>query len=332
MTGLQKFLYGSLILLAPLLAGATPPAFAFDCTKAATEVEKAICAAPALKQLDDELAAAYAAVKAASSPDAQKMLARSQKRWISEREYCSGDDQGIVPCVTQKTKARLSLLLGTPESGPGTAERLVPVFLVQEGSEKQWDIDISVFRFATPRTAGEKRFNALVDKILHKAKLGPHGEDSNGMTYALEDQLSLTYASPLLISAQDDFYVNEGGAHGNYGTSNINIDLKTGRTITIKDVVDEKGAGVLTSLCKTQIDAEKKKRVPDSIDVPYDEATRDAAIAQTVRDVTSWSIGQDEITVSFDPYAVGAYAEGAYSCALPTKTVKQLAIAGAPLP
>ena len=88
----------------------------------------------------------------------------------------------------------------------------------------------------------------------------------------------------------------------------------------------------LRRLRKAQIDAERKKRVPDAYDVPYDEKTRDATIAETVRDLTRWSIGADEITVRFDPYAVGAYAEGAYSCSFRTPEVKALAKPGAPLP
>lgn len=308
------------------------PGHAFDCTRASTDVEKAICADPQLKRLDGQLSDAYAAVKAASSPAEQKMLARSQKRWIAEREYCSGDDKGIGACIAQKTKDRLSLLLGAPETGPGTAAKMVPVFLVQDGTVKQWDIDMSLLRFAAPQTAGETLFNKLVDRILKQAKLGPHGGDSNGMVYGMEDTLSLTYASPRLVSARHDFYVNEGGAHGNYGTTNINIDLASGRQITIRDMVDEPGAGVLTLWCKKEIDAERKTRVPDADDSPTDATTRDATIAATVRDVKSWSIGAEEITVSFDPYAVGSYAEGAYSCNLPTSGVKQLALKTAPLP
>jgi uncharacterized protein len=308
------------------------PAFAFDCAKATTDVEKAICADPQLKTLDDQLAAAYAAVKSASTPAEQKMLARSQKRWIAEREYCSGGDAGINACIAQKTKDRLSLLTGTPEGGPGAAAKMVPVFLVQDGSTKQWDIDMALVRFADAKTAGEKTFNTLVDAILKQAKLGPHGEDSHDMIYAMEDTLSLTYAGPALISAQHDFYINEGGAHGNYGTGNFNVDMTTGKQLTIGDVVDAAGATTLTQWCKTEIDAERAKRVPDADDVPYDAKTRDATIAETVRDLRSWSIGADEITVSFDPYAVGAYAEGAYACSFSTKDVKALALKAAPLP
>lgn len=310
----------------------TSPALAFDCAKATTDVEKAICASPQLKQLDGQLAAAYAAAKAASAPTEQKMLARSQKRWIAEREFCSGDDTGIDACIAQKTKDRLSLLTGTPESGPGASARMVPVFLVQDGTTQQWDIDMALVRFADAKTAGEKTFNRLVDAILKQAKPGPHGEDSHDMIYAMEDSLSLTYAGPALISARHDFYINEGGAHGNYGTGNINVDMTTGRQLTIGDVVDAAGAKTLTQRCKAEIDAERARRVPDADDVPYDEKTRDAAIAETVRDLKSWSIGAAEITVSFDPYAVGAYAEGAYTCSFPTKDVKALARTAAPLP
>ena len=43
-------------------------ALAFDCKKASTEVEKAICADPALNKLDDGMSAAYASVKAVLQP------------------------------------------------------------------------------------------------------------------------------------------------------------------------------------------------------------------------------------------------------------------------
>ena len=308
------------------------PALAFDCSKAATDVEKAICSDPQLKRLDDQMADAYASVKAASSTAERKMLVRSQKRWIAEREYCSGDETGMPACIAAKMKDRLSLLLGTPESGPGAPGKLVPVFLVQDGDATRWDIDLSLMRFADAKTPGETYLNRYTDDILGKATLGPHGEDSNGMTYAQEDNLALTYASPALLSVRHDNYVNEGGAHGNYGTGNLNIDLASGRLLTIKDIVDAAGAATLTERCTAEIEAERKKRVPDADDVPYDAKTRAATIAETVRNLSSWSIGQDEITVTFNPYAVGSYAEGIYTCTFPTKDVKALAIKGAVLP
>ena len=51
-----------------------------------------------------------------------------------------------------------------------------------------------------------------------------------------------------------------------------------------------------------------------------------------MRDLKSWSIAADEVTVSFDPYAVGSYAEGSYTCSFAMKDVKALALKGAALP
>ena len=49
-------------------------------------------------------------------------------------------------------------------------------------------------------------------------------------------------------------------------------------------------------------------------------------------DVLLFLTGQDEIVVSFDPYAVGSYAEGSYECRFPTRGVKELALPDAVLP
>ena len=94
----------------------------------------------------------------------------------------------------------------------------------------------------------------------------------------------LSYASPALISVRHEFYANEGGAHGNYGTTNYNIDMASGRLIGIADVLAEPSAAILTLWCKTQIEAEKQKRVP-GIDLAEGAAERDKAIAAQVRDL-----------------------------------------------
>jgi hypothetical protein len=133
------------------------------------------------------------------------------------------------------------------------------------------------------------------------------------------------------MSVRHSFYVNEGGAHGNYGTGNYNIDMASGRLAGMADVLAEPSAAILTIWCKTQIEAEKRKRMP-GIDLGEGMADRDKAIAARVRDLAGWSIGESEIVVSFDPYMVGAYAEGAYECRFPTAGVREMALEGAPLP
>jgi uncharacterized protein YecT (DUF1311 family) len=73
-----------LALLATLIATGAAYGASFDCGKAASPVERAICADPALSKADDALAAAYrAALSATLDPVA---LRRDQRQWRRERD------------------------------------------------------------------------------------------------------------------------------------------------------------------------------------------------------------------------------------------------------
>ena len=56
------------------------------------------------------------------------------------------------------------------------------------------------------------------------------------------------------------------------------------------------------------------------------------SVAEATGDLKAWSFGADAATVSYDPYAVGAYAEGAFSCSVPYATLRPLARSDFPLP
>lgn len=311
-------------------------AHAFDCKKASTEVEKAICADPALVKLDDRMSAAYAEAKAGFEAKDQKMLARSQKRWLTWREGCSSTEgETVAACIERMTATRIRQFTGAPASGPGVGGRIVPQFIIQDGTEKQYDLDIAVLRFLDPRSKAEKRFNAIADDISKAAKIGPHGEDTGGSVYGQQDSMDISYASPRLMSVKHDFYSNEGGAHGNGGIENFNIDMKSGKILEIGDVMDEDGAGRLRKACKDQIRAEKIRRFKD-VDAEYnpdtDEFFKDDIIAEHVATLSRWTIKADEVIITFDPYAIGAYAEGTYECSIPIEDVEGVALDGAPLP
>lgn len=315
------------------LSFAAVPAKAFNCAKASTDVEKAICADPALKELDDALGRAYAGVRAASDAPEQKMLARSQKRWIKVREYCGQAEEGIGVCVRRVTEERLRLLAGAAETGPGTEGELIPVFLVQDGTEKVYDLDIAVLRFADPRVPGEKTLNRIASDILDRAKLGPHGEDTFGRIYAQQDGLSISYASPDFMSVMHSFWGDTGGAHGNGGVQNFNIDMATGRVLEIGDVMPESAMAPLATRCRGQIIAEKTRRLPGE---PYDPGTDsfldNGVIAEHLATLSRWSIRADTVTITFDSYAIGSYAEGPYACEFATAEIRAMAIDGAPIP
>ena len=324
----------SLAVAAAMLACVDTPAVAFDCGKAATTVEKAICADPDLKALDDRLEELYVEVKGLTPEADRKMLGRAQKAWVGAREKgCPVAEAGLSACIADMTATRVALFEGRAETGPGAAGRIIPTFIVQEGNENRYDLDVTMLRFGSPATKGEQLFNAVADAIAARVKVGPHGEDTAGHIYALEEAMTLSYASPSLISVNHSFWSDEGGAHGNGGVANTNIDMKAGKVLEIGDLFEEAAVIGFIKDCKAQIIAQKRERLSGE---PYDPATdsflQDAVIGEHVATLSRWSIRESEASVSFDAYAIGSYAEGSYDCTYAMNELKPLARPGAPLP
>ncbi|MFJ2688516.1 lysozyme inhibitor LprI family protein [Pseudomonas sp. NPDC087342] len=76
-----------------------------DCTKAASAVEKTICASAALYELDTQMGAAYRGLVKAS-PQAQPGLKTAQRAWLKTRDQCAED----VDCLDQRYRERLQSL------------------------------------------------------------------------------------------------------------------------------------------------------------------------------------------------------------------------------
>ena len=312
------------------------PAMAFDCGKASTKIEKAICADEKLKAADDAMSKAYADVRKMLGDKEKKALALSQKKWLEGRENQCGVEEGdaLNSCILEQTESRRRLLAAEPETGLGTKTAMVPVFIQQEGDRWHTDVDFTLIRFGKAASKGEKVFNAEVDKIAKAAPLGKQSEEApaemNYMSYAA---MSLAYASERLISAPVELYSFEGGAHGNGGTNAINVDLKAGKLIAAADIFDAKALGKLKADCIAQILAQKKEKwqgeeYKQSEDPNFQEAT----VGEVLAKMTAWTLSADKATITFDAYVVGSYAEGPYYCEFPMEKLRKMAKTGAPLP
>lgn len=307
---------------------------AFDCGKAETAVEVAICASPALVAMDDAMAVAYGEIKSLSSAAEKKMLARAQKRWIAERESACGTlpEPAIAACAGDEIAKRIALFAGKPESGPGTGSRLMPVFVIQDGAPGSYDIAYNLLRFAEPRSAGERLFNAAIAKIVTEAPLGMKVEEVD-RELATQADVEISYASPALLSARDSFWSDDGGAHGNGGIDNINIDLAAARELEVSDVFSQEAAAQLVKRCRQQIVADKTQRLADeAYDPGRDDFLKDEVIAEHIATMSRWTLSASEAIVTFDAYAIGPYSDGSYECRFPMAEVKALAVPGAPLP
>jgi uncharacterized protein YecT (DUF1311 family) len=328
MNRLRYFAAASIVSLTPGVAQA------FDCAKASTAVEKAICASTGLKLQDDVLTGVYAGVRAASKTSESRMLALSQKRWIAGREQqCDGETgRKLDACISDDAERRISFLHGKPISGPGYRAWLMPVVIQQEGTNRRMDYDYTLLRFALPKTKAEKLLNEEMAKIMSEVKLGEDEEESEQILSSAV-AATLTYASPKLISITLDLSDYEGGAHPNSGTNAMNIDMEKGAYVKGTDIFAEAARKDLTVDCKEQLLRQKRERgYGDGYDPKTDTLFSEATIAESMGDFGRWAIYAGKALVFFDAYEVGSYAEGPYECEFPMVRLKTLAVNPNPLP
>ena len=318
-------------LLAGLCACASPAA-AFDCGKARTPSEKAICANPTARAADEAMGQAFAKLIADSNPSAKPNIVAAQARWLRDRDNACADAKAPGACLADESARRRAYLAGEAETGPGAPGRLAPVFRSEKGAKGKAEISLQLLKFPAPANPGERAFNAAVDRLVGELT-EPEKDDPAADRYAYDRTMRLVFGSPALISAHLEGYNDTGGAHPTTFSGNVNIDVAKGAEMKFADLLDAKAAKAVFALCQKQVIAQKKER--EGADAQLGpESLKDLAksIAEATGNLEAWSFGAEKATISYDPYAVGAYAEGAFSCEIPYSTLKPLAKAGFPAP
>jgi uncharacterized protein YecT (DUF1311 family) len=316
-----------------LAALAASPAMALDCQRASTASEKAICADPTALAADSDLGKVFAALLASFDPKAKTNLVASEVAWLALRDSNCADEKGpaLGVCLARETRARIAFLAGAPEAGPGAPGRLAPVLRMQKGGKGRTDVDVQLLKFADAATPAERAFNAAVDRLTNDLE-NPGKDDPLADQWSYTWSMRLAYASPRLISAHADGDSFMGGAHPNSYSVNINVDVARGREATFADLLEKPAAQKIFALCLKQVRDEKSAR-EDSQDDDADAAkTLADSVAEATGDLKGWSFGADAATISYSPYAVGAYAEGAFLCNVPYATLRPLARSDFPLP
>lgn len=100
---------------------ANAQAQSFDCAKATTPVEQAICASSDLRTADESLSRAYAAALANADAEAAAGLRIAQRAWTTERNACADASAGpnaIGDCLAKTYKTRTGALSILAAAGP----------------------------------------------------------------------------------------------------------------------------------------------------------------------------------------------------------------------
>ena len=301
-------------LLAPafLLSGALPVgAASFDCAKATTAVEKAICAQPDLSRQDEALAQAYQQLLSRVGKPWDERVKQSQREWLKTR---NDDASSAAPgkAMNEALKTAFSNRLqalnaavsthnglkfltvnrvmlqkldksGLPDDSPYAQQRYVrqeraPVFLMSD-------------------VPGGAVFNALLDKEFALPKEPPGGaseETSSGAT--------VTFASPELISvAIASYYFGIGAAHPIGAAGQLNFMLGESRPMLARDLF---ASSAYANVIVRHVAQAFKKAELEALSTP-------AEVRQYVLDPQHWSLSPKglEVVVAPDslfPHAVGS--------------------------
>lgn len=174
----------------------------FDCARATTPAERAICESPALAQLDGETAASYAAAFAGLSAQDQSKLTAEERAWLQQRNRC-GADSG---CLAQSMTARLALLrllsARAPGAPIGSSQQSTSAQLPAEpvtGGNTQSDIASTMARLAQPQ-AGLRSIKLPMREGLPVFALDPYSSGYEALFF----RLVALRIKPGLIESDDD--------------------------------------------------------------------------------------------------------------------------------
>lgn len=173
-----------------LLTIAPAHAASFDCAKAGTMIEKAICGDPALSELDSQLAQAYKGALATTSN--KDGLKAEQKAWLAQRNQCQ-----TPTCLTGAYQTRLNTLQGksnlTAMTGTATSG-VTGTYLVQKGDIFSSEVKVLQTNSATIRFSVSAVYRMNTGELSGEAALQGNRATYSSTEYG-ECSLVLTFGN-----------------------------------------------------------------------------------------------------------------------------------------
>ena len=306
-------------IVACLFLGAASAVFSqpsFDCAKADTTIEKAICADPDLASLDAELATAYKQAVARAGDD-QSLVRGEERWWISEiNRDCDHSNPG--DCIREAYAKRLAEL----ESEATSPSKGITEFRFTRVS-KAFDFTVRM-RVHMPQGMDEYREGPAEILISDKGSATPFqtnafenvwvsfGPDGNPLTNTspLYDDQGLINVGDFNFDGHEDFAVQTGN-EGSYGDPSYSVYLyapseKRFRPNRSLSQLTVEGLGFF------DVDTQKKHLVVFSKSgCCYHETTEyrvenDAAIPAS-REIEDGTIDKDHVVVSHQQYVNGEW-------------------------
>lgn len=321
----------ALLLFVPIAQAAS-----FDCAKAGTSFEKAVCASPDISSQDEVLAQAYATALGGLSADAATAVKASQHNWLDYAARVCGDDGQPIPgdytadqtqCLSGEFTNRIRQLEASKMQG---GYRFYPVekFLIEKDPDATDDTyqKVATKHFLTVKIDHDDdvatAFNAMTEavRLANDEQMGEdsHLFDKGSQELAKGDtsaDIDLTtkvdkVSSSLITLSTDNYWFGHGAAHGNYGVSYDHFIIAEKRALVASDVF--KGKGWESKFAKLVI---KKAKTDLADEWQGDDSNGD--LTKSIADPSHWVFADDGLTVVFNPYEVASYARGEVDVTVP---------------
>jgi hypothetical protein len=128
-----------------------------------------------------------------------------------------------------------------------------------------------------------------------------------------------------LLGVRALFYQYTGGAHGNFGFSNVNFDLRTGRQLTLEGLLKPGFEQELTGLLLQEL--MRQYRAPG-----LDELSEQGFFLEEGLPLNgNFFLQKNGIGFTYNPYEIAAYALGSIDILIPWKSLQPLIPGDSPL-
>lgn len=319
-----------ILALLMLLPAAAAQGASFDCGKAETPVEHAICDNPELSRSDEVLAKAWATALGGLSDEARKVMQAGQRQWLDFAALsCTSDAQPFTAPLTEDQAGCLNGVylarireLEQSRMLSGWRFYLKQHFAVLDDPDPEWWGGVASKQFASPRiddtVEAATAFNAMMDEAEAGlgSVFGASGEltdddATSDVTTAVEVDSVTAHRISLVVNA---YWMGHGAAHGNYTITYSHFLVDEERALEAADLFE--GEGWEAALADRAL-AELDRTIEGGI---WPES-RDGVKADVV-DPAKWRFTDQGLEIQFQPYEVTAYAYGAPTVTIPWEELR----------
>lgn len=197
-------------------------AWAFDCKKASTPTEKAICESESLVKLDAEVAAAYTKARSTANATWKKAILGTQKEWLIERDACGAN----AKCIEKSMRKRLQNFAPPPAASP---------FVIREVTGPKYDVVYPVV-VSGPPGSGTEKLRSMLSRIGASEEKGC-GEDAGQQDDEYYYHAEVVYSDATFFTVKTNYNSFCGGAHPNRGWDTRTWLVGTGDALKTRDVL-----------------------------------------------------------------------------------------------